>query len=226
MPETGHMLATWPLFSGVSATVMQEIEQRCTLINVNKGQPIVSHGDTDTNVYFQLSGQSVAVVISHEGKELSFDEIRPGVYFGELSALTRQPRSASVTAITSGRIAMLDGSFFVDVARAEPSVGAQLAQDMAFRVQRLTERLFGLSTQKVDERLRGALVRIAAERGVLMDGGRIDPAPTHAALASHIAAEREAVSRALTRMSREDIIRTGRRMIEIIDVNGLMRKHS
>jgi CRP/FNR family cyclic AMP-dependent transcriptional regulator len=56
-------------------------------------------------------------------------------------------------------------------------------------------------------------------------GGEVilTPAPTHEALGAKIAAAREAVTRHLLELEREDLIRIGRKSITIIDIARLRR---
>jgi CRP-like cAMP-binding protein len=56
---------------------------------------VVRHGDVADEVYFVLQGKAVAGV-AVEGGYRSLSTLAPGDFFGEIAALTGEPRTANV----------------------------------------------------------------------------------------------------------------------------------
>jgi CRP-like cAMP-binding protein len=68
-----------------------------------KGEAIVRQGEPGESMYVLCSG-TVAVVLEPDKREVA--TIRPGGYFGEMSLLTGEPRSATVVA--RGEVVVLE----------------------------------------------------------------------------------------------------------------------
>jgi len=89
------------------------------------------------------------------------------------------------------------------------------------RVRSLTMRNMELTTFSVEQRVVSYLIALAMARGQLEEGGLLDDAPTHAEIAASIGANREMVSRTMTRLGRKGLVRTARQKIEILDPDAL-----
>ena len=94
--------------------------------------------------------------------------------------------------------------------------------DLETRNRRLNDRIFELVVHDVETRVKLLLVRLAMEADELHDGGLLDPAPTHSDIASHVGANREAVSRVLARLTKTGIIESGRKRITLNSVDDLV----
>lgn len=78
-----------------------------------------------------------------------------------------------------------------------------------------------MTTLSVEQRVGTYLLRLAAEHGKLAKGSIIDNAPTHAEIAGSIGANREMVSRSISKLAKRGVIRPARQRIEILDPEAL-----
>ena len=62
------------------------------------GASIIKHGETGDEVFFILEGLAVAGVFEKEDQYRSLSNMGPGDFFGEIAALTGEPRTADVVA--------------------------------------------------------------------------------------------------------------------------------
>ena len=77
-----------------------------SILDVPEGTSIVKLGDRSDEVYFVLEGRAVAGVPSEtaEGGYRSLSTHRPGDFFGEIAALSGEPRTANVVAIEGSKV--------------------------------------------------------------------------------------------------------------------------
>ena len=84
-----------------------------------RGESIVREGDAGSSMYVVAGGE--AAVTLGESKE-PVARLRAGDFFGEMSLLTGDPRSATVTAVTDCDVIELTAEGFRNVVMAEPVV--------------------------------------------------------------------------------------------------------
>ncbi len=78
------------------------------------GATIVRHGDTADEVYFLLAGKAVAGVATPDaaGGYRSLSSLAPGDFFGEIAALSGEPRTANVVAEETGTLLSVPAATF------------------------------------------------------------------------------------------------------------------
>lgn len=97
------ILKSVPIFSKVPETELIELASIIKEIDVKSGENIMENGEMGSSIYIIVNGK----VRVHDGnKEISILNDRN--FFGELSALDPQPRSATVTAIEDTTIFRID----------------------------------------------------------------------------------------------------------------------
>jgi len=210
------------LFRGIDIVDLRQIASQMQTTTINPGQVIIHSGDTDDDVYFLLCGTVIGQLVAETGKEVIFTEMHPGAYFGELAALDGSARSVTISAKDEAVLARLSGSQFNAILRAHAAVAVNLSRELAARIRRMNERVFGLVVHDVGTRVRLHLMRLAQEQGKLTNGSVLQPAPTHEEIAMFIGANREAVSRAMTKLNKEGLIESSRQSILIKDCDSLL----
>ena len=88
----------------------------------------------------------------------------------------------------------------------EPAVTQAVLKGLVRNVRSLTQRVYEFSTLAVNNRIQAELLRLASLAPKKGKSARLDPAPTHAEIASHVSTHREAVTRELNRLSRLGLI--------------------
>ena len=83
------------------------------------------------------------------GVERVLVHLRPGEFFGDMSFIDGQPRSASAFAVEESEVLVLDKTAFDRLAREEPSLAFRLAMNMArilsSRLRQTDQLLVGLT---------------------------------------------------------------------------------
>ena len=87
------------ILEGIGEDAIQALEKACTWRRYVDHEQIIDRQSDSTDVYFVVDGNVRIVNYSLSGKELTHEDLDAGSYFGELSALDGQPRSACVLAL-------------------------------------------------------------------------------------------------------------------------------
>ena len=95
---TMESLENVELLGALTAAERRAIEKRCRWKRFKKDEQIIDREADSTDVYFVAAGTVRIVDYSLAGREITFDDIEAGGYFGELAALDGAKRSASVVA--------------------------------------------------------------------------------------------------------------------------------
>ncbi len=143
--------------------------------------------------------------------------------FGEFSAIDGEPRSADVVALGDCLVATMSDSVFWELLERHPEVVAATLKQLTSQIRALTERVFEFSTLAVNNRIHAELLRLARGHEGNDNTARIEPAPTHAELASRLSTHREAVTRELNALARTGLIERDGNALRITDVAELSR---
>jgi len=87
-----------PLFGGMDSTELENVRQMMKRRRYLAGQVIMREGEPGDDLHVLLEGRVQVLVRDVAGNELLLDEEEPGAFFGELSMLTGEPRSARIRA--------------------------------------------------------------------------------------------------------------------------------
>ena len=92
--EPINVLKKIPLFAHFSKEVLAEVKDMLIRKHFNKNDVVFNEQDEGQELYIVRSGQFKIVTTSPDGGEIILAILTPGDFFGELSVLDKQPRSA------------------------------------------------------------------------------------------------------------------------------------
>lgn len=163
------------------------------------------------------------MLFSMDGREIILRSIVEGELFGELAAIDRLPRSATIVALSDCVLASIAAKSFCAAIAEVPGASLWLARQLAGQVRDLTGRLLERSALKVKSRLHCELLRRCREASADEDEVTLEPSPTHAQLAACIGTHREAVTREMRYLAGRGIIEQQHRRIVINDARALAK---
>jgi CRP-like cAMP-binding protein len=129
-----ELLAHAPLLDGVDAEGIAMIAQRVVEVEFPTDHVIARQGEVGTGFFMVASGN---VRVVRDGETIA--TLGPGDFFGELSVLDGQPRTAQVIATEPTVCLALASWDFEAVVREEPAVALAIMRGLAGRLRRLTE---------------------------------------------------------------------------------------
>ena len=228
MKPAAQTLAGVELWKELTSVERQALERRCRWRVYEEDEQIIDRETDSQDVFFVVSGLVRVVNYSPAGREISFDEIGSGGLFGELAALDREPRSASVVAKKRTLTASLPPAAFCDALLAHPQVALALLRRLAEIVRESDERIMDLSTLGAHNRVYAELLREARESDAKafeqsVNRARIHPVPAHAEIAARVNTARETVSRVLSELAKKGIVQRDGDALLILDVARLTK---
>jgi CRP-like cAMP-binding protein len=213
-----HSLESVALFRDLPPQILSRIKSRCLCRYYGPEESIVGHLDTSDDVYFLLTGAARVTIRALDGKAVTFRELTAGGMFGEYAAIDGRPRSATVEARTDCLVASIPAVAFRELLETEPRVAKKLLEHFVSEIRELTTRVFEFSTLAVRYRIQAEVLRLAGAPTSQSKTASIDPAPTHAEIASRTSTHREAVTRELNRLTKMGILEQRSRVLWIKDL--------
>jgi CRP/FNR family cyclic AMP-dependent transcriptional regulator len=123
--------------SKISPELLARLSDRGGLRNFARGELLMREGEGTTDVYILLAGELRAFTSDASGKELVYNVMRPGEFFGELS-LDGGPRSASVQATSSAICVVVPQSEVQAFLGEYPEFAKALVMKLIARVRAVT----------------------------------------------------------------------------------------
>jgi CRP/FNR family cyclic AMP-dependent transcriptional regulator len=124
------VLATIPLFSGLSSRQLRKLQRSASEDRYQPDSVIVPEGGRTATLFVVVEG-SVKVV--KDGKTIS--RRGPGEYFGEISLIDGRPRAASVISETDVRCLVLSQDSLRKLLMSEPQASWALLESLALRLR-------------------------------------------------------------------------------------------
>jgi small-conductance mechanosensitive channel len=125
-----------PLADGQIEQLAQSAEiQRYTL-----GEALVRQGDTAQSLYTIKSGRVRVTVRNENGQVTPLATLGKGDFFGEMSLLTGEPRSASVIAESETEVVVVDKSDFAAVLASDSGIVEAVSMALEERMRNLAEQ--------------------------------------------------------------------------------------
>jgi len=157
-------------------------------------------------LYIILKGSVKISTYSYDGREVILSLLESGAFFGEMSLLDRQPRSANVTTLEASTIIQIRRKNFEHLLLKTPSLTLKLLTEVVSRLRRTSLILERISTMDVPHRLYSYLQDFCERFGTLKGEQMMVRLPTHQLIADQLSTSRETISRAISSLKKEKII--------------------
>jgi small-conductance mechanosensitive channel len=117
-----------------------------------KGEVLTRQGAEAHWLYLVISGE-VAVRVAKDGIDTEVARLGPGSFFGEMSLMTGEPRSATVAALADVQCYRLDATAFRDLLARRPQLAEPIARLLAERRANLAAVTEGLDAEAKRRRM-------------------------------------------------------------------------
>jgi CRP-like cAMP-binding protein len=121
-------LAASPLFADFSEDELLALIAGLRLSSCEPGEIIITEGEPGSSVLILASGAVRVFVRDPHGHDVEINRLAEGEFFGEMSALSGRPRSATVTAAARCELLELDRRALDSLAVSHPRVRAVLEE--------------------------------------------------------------------------------------------------
>ncbi len=101
---TAEDLKQFGLFGALNEDVLQHLAETLTLESPEVGAVLFREGEPTTSMFVVISGEFEVLKHSRHGSDARVAVLGPGDWFGEMSIVDIQPRSATVRALAPGQL--------------------------------------------------------------------------------------------------------------------------
>jgi len=225
MPEyPTSIFKRFEVLKNLSADALDDLAGVSSWITAPSGKQIVLANEPSSEVYFIVNGRVRVLLYSAlQGKPVLFATLGAFEMFGEIAAIDGAPRSATVEAEEDCILAVLPKEQFLRLIHLYPALSFAVMKQLAARVRRLSQRVFEFSTLGVQARIYAELLRLTASAGEQDGQALLSPAPLLVDLAARVSTHREAVSRVISRLQDNGIVRREGSNIRFLDIDRLRR---
>ena len=229
--STVDLLKGVELFSELNEEQLGMIANLVIVKNFNSDETVVLEGDDSVQALYLIATGSVQVYMTGiDGRETILSFLERGDFFGEMSLIDGEPRSASVRTVTDAKLLVIHRESFLSLLRKTPEIAMSLMGELCKRLRKANRQIGSLSTMSVSGRVAGTLLNLMQERGVRIhtDNGNmvtvIHNRPTQQQLADMSGTTRETVSRICSLLVRTNAIAMTGKDIVIFDEDALQEK--
>ena len=219
------------LFSELSEEQIGMLANLVVSQNFNRDETVVLEGDDSVQALYLIASGSVQVYMTGvDGRETILSFLERGDFFGEMSLIDGEPRSASVRTVTDAQMLIIHRESFLQLIRQSPEIAMGLLSELSKRLRKANCQIGSLSTMSVSGRVAGTLLNLMEERGVRIhtDNGNmvtvIHNRPTQQQLADMSGTTRETVSRICSLLVKTNAIAMTGKDIVIFDESALQEK--
>jgi uncharacterized membrane protein len=140
-----------PLFSEMDEQEVAGIRAIMDEMKFKPGQIIIREGETGDLFYVVTEGHAEIVIQDADGEEILLHEAGPGEFFGELSMLTREPRSARVRAVDHVTTLALGRDDFFEFLRNHSHAAIDVLVELGGRLHENDTILRRMASRNVNE---------------------------------------------------------------------------
>lgn len=191
-----ELLAQSSLFTEVPRERLTKVLQTCHRRNLPARKMVFQRGDMGSEMCAILSGGVKVSTLSSEGKEIIFDVMCAGDFFGELSLLDGKPRTGTVTTLVNSVFLIVGKEYFLDFLMHHPQTAVSLLKTLTSRLRQMDAFLEDVLFLDAEARLAKRLMALAGIYGHEMGSAiQIDLKMSQQDLANLVGITRESVNK-------------------------------
>ena len=191
---------------------------------VEEGGFFFFQGDPATRLYIMIRGRAKLCVINPDGQQVNLRTLVPRQLFGAVGAVEEGARyPASAQTLVDSVALSIESTEFKDLLVSRPHLSFSLMRLMTGYIREMQHRYQELATERVDQRVARALLRLAAQTGQKVEPDGIYLGFSRQDLAEMTGTTLYTVSRCLSQWEKRGIISTGRERVTIIRPHDLVR---
>ena len=209
------LLESVPIFSDLSKSDLTKISDRMTHRKFNKNQMILLEDDLGQTFFVIATGSVKITRLSDDGREVILAMLGEADFFGEMSLLDGDGRSANVVALEASEVLTLARNEFLDILEQYPKISISLLEELTNRLRKSDQQIESLSLSDVEQRIGITLIRLAEELGTIKQGSvKIKNLPFQQDIANMAGTSRETVSRTFKLLEEKGLLsRQGRQLV-------------
>ncbi|WP_298421411.1 Crp/Fnr family transcriptional regulator [Rhodoblastus sp.] len=223
------LIAGAPAFAGLSPEALDDILSRAQIMRLPKGETAFRQGEPADRFFLLLHGRLRVTRINAEGAQILVRFIAPNDMFGVAMAIGAVTYPGTATAAVDSLALSWPNAAWTNLIAAYPSLAVKAMQSLGARLQDTQDRVLDLATHNVEQRIAGAVLKLARQAGRKTEEGVLIDIPlSRQDLAEMTGATLHTVSRTLSAWEAKGLVDCGRRRVVVRDEQGLtaIAKHA
>ena len=226
MSKTDH-LRNVPIFTALSDSDLNMIASKMVSRDYEKGQMILLEESTGETFFIITSGTVKVTRLSDDGREVILALLGESDFFGEMSLLDGEGRSANIVANEDAEVMTLSRRDFLEYLETYPKIAIALLEELAVRIRKSDQQIESLSLSDSEQRIGITLIRLAEESGTIKRGDvTVQNLPYQQDIANMAGTSRETVSRTLKLLEDKKLVKRNEGDITIFNFNTFRQSFS
>lgn len=207
MPDYRELLKRVSIFRDLSNNDLERLGQRLISQSFSKEEVIFSQQEKGDTLFIVRIGKVKVTLSDDAGKEIILATFKTGDFFGEMSLIDNEPRSANVIAIEESEVLILNRQSFLAQIDESPRMSMAVMAEFCRRLRRADRVIGSLALLNVYGRIAYTLIDLGQREGFQSPVGIvIKERPTQQEIANMVSTTRETVSRALSEFQRRGFL--------------------
>ena len=135
-----------PIFSDLSDSDLKKISKKMISRLYEKGKMILLEQSQGETFFIIISGVVKVTRLSDDGREVILAILGESDFFGEMSLLDGEGRSANIVANEKSEVVTLSRSDFLDCLQKYPKIAIALLEELAVRLRKSDQHIESLFT--------------------------------------------------------------------------------
>lgn len=141
MPYLKSMLAHIDFLEGLTEEELQDVAMRLKTVMYSSGEEILRQGDPGDTFYIINKGSVRVIAKNEKGEIFLTQDLHEGSFFGEISVLTGEPRTATIVAVSDVELFVLDKTDFEHLLKKYPHMDRHISKKIAARQKHTYEQM-------------------------------------------------------------------------------------
>lgn len=214
-----------PLFCELDDSIAEKLCEASIPRTLPKRSTVIREGEGVEAVYFILQGLVKTFRTDEKGNEQIYSFLKAGDLFPLTGRFDVDTHPATAVTVVETELLAVPVKALEQMLQSAPDFAFRLMGLMSGKIRELQDKLLHFSQRSVEDRGISYLIQLAEHFGIEREGEVWIPVPmTHQEMASTIGFTRESVSRLLTNLRKEEMIRFNRKGFVVKNLQALKTK--
>lgn len=210
-------LAKTLIFKDLDGRALQSIQQNAHRQKADSGHTFVRQGEPALFFYILVQGYAKITQVTADGHQVLLRYIGPGQEFGLVAVLSGFDYPTSVQAVEECEVLSWEGELLAQLIERNPRIAFNALRVLALQNQELQRRYQELLTERVEQRLAQAILRLGTEVGRNTEDGTMIEVPlSREDLAEIVGTDMYTVSRIMSRWEQGGLVQTSHKSIVLL----------
>lgn len=217
------LIVDLPPFQGMAPAELKTLLSSANSHRFSKDETIFRQDADALSFYLLLDGHVRVVRLTAGGEQIIARYISSGELFGIAKAIGRDTYPANAIAAVDCVVLVWPNAIWQQTIEAFPEFARNTYHTLGNRLQETQERIMEMATERVEQRVATAILKLVNQTGVKTDEGLLIDFPiSRQDLSEMTGTTLHTVSRLISAWEGKGLIKSGRRKITLVEGHKLM----